>query len=355
MNQLKSAAKDVSALPDPVKSGGSEGSQPDWRKHFLDADKPSLFLIASSDWEGVDTQAFAALAGFRMLGWSSFAEAERRLSSIVDLDAALVICNGDEPGLAHLLKQLDHMALKSQLQLSVITAMDGLDLVHGAIETPSATILCEPQPADVSATLTLMAQQARPFERLSDVGRDSIDISIEKLSEDLNRLRQTIEVLVQDRLPQHTPIADLPPSGGAEESAFHSPRRDFGGFSAPEMQEKVIVSAQQVRAVLRMRRLRDQIVSADLFADPAWDILLDLMAAHLEGVRVSVSSLCIAASVPPTTALRWIRQLTEKGLLERNADPSDGRRIFIALSPEGVDAVNRWFAASRIHLLGAAG
>jgi DNA-binding MarR family transcriptional regulator len=355
MNQLKSAAKDRSAFSNPAKLVRAEAARPDWRKHFLDADKPSLLLFSSTDWEGIDTQAFAALAGFRILGWSSFVEAERRLSLIVDLDAALVICNGDEPGLEHLLKQLDHMALKSRLQLSVITAMDGLDLVHAAIEAPSATILCEPRPAEISVTLTSMAQQARPFERLSDVGRDSIDISIEKLSEDLNRLRQTIEVLVQDRLPQHTPIADFPSPPGEEESALHSPRRDFGGFSAPEMQDKVIVSAQQVRAVLRLRRLRDQIVSADLFADPAWDILLDLMAAHLEGVRVSVSSLCIAASVPPTTALRWIRQLTEKGLLQRNADPSDGRRIFIALSPEGVDAVNRWFAASRLHLLSAAG
>lgn len=339
MNQLKSAAND----------------KPDWRKHFLDADKPSLFLFASTDWDGADTQAFAALAGFRMLGWSSFADAQRRLSGIVDLDAALVICTGDEPELGSLLKQLDRMALKSQLQLSVIVAMEGLDLVHGAIGAPGATILCEPKPADISMALTSMARRAQPFDRLSDVGRDRVDISIEKLSEDLNRLRRTIELLVQDRLPQQAPAAHAPSLGDADENAFHSPRRDFGGFSAPDDKEKAIVSAQQVRAVLRLRRLRDQIVSADLFADPAWDILLDLMAAHLEGVRVSVSSLCIAASVPPTTALRWIRQLTEKGLLERNADPSDGRRIFIALSPEGVDAVNRWFVASRLHLLSAAG
>ena len=42
-----------------------------------------------------------------------------------------------------------------------------------------------------------------------------------------------------------------------------------------------------------------------LFADPAWDIMLDLFAARIEGKDITVSSAGIAACVPPTTALRW--------------------------------------------------
>ena len=38
-----------------------------------------------------------------------------------------------------------------------------------------------------------------------------------------------------------------------------------------------------------------------------------LMAARLEQQRVEVSSLCIAAAVPPTTALRWIKALSDAG------------------------------------------
>src|SRR3546814_8312141 len=64
-----------------------------------------------------------------------------------------------------------------------------------------------------------------------------------------------------------------------------------------------------------------------------------LMAAHLSGQRVSVSSLCIAAAVPATTALRWIRALTDHGLFLRQADPSDGRRVFIALSDKAAEAM----------------
>ena len=87
-----------------------------------------------------------------------------------------------------------------------------------------------------------------------------------------------------------------------------------------------------LRALIRARRLRDQYFSGELFADPAWDMLLDLLLARLEQRPVAVSSLCIAAAVPPTTALRWIKRLTEEGIFVRTADPHDGRRIFIELS-----------------------
>ncbi len=89
-----------------------------------------------------------------------------------------------------------------------------------------------------------------------------------------------------------------------------------------------------IRSIIRVRRMRDHFFQSDLFADPAWDMLLDLMAARVERQRVAVSSLCIAAAVPPTTALRWIKSLCDQGLFVRVADPEDGRRVFIELSTE---------------------
>jgi hypothetical protein len=93
------------------------------------------------------------------------------------------------------------------------------------------------------------------------------------------------------------------------------------------------VDAARIRAHIKARRLRERFFAAELFADPAWDMLLDLSAARLEGRQVSVSSLCIAAAVPTTTGLRWIKQLADRGLLERRSDPADARRAFIALAP----------------------
>ncbi|MCG2841596.1 hypothetical protein L6Q21_11445 [Sandaracinobacter sp. RS1-74] len=100
------------------------------------------------------------------------------------------------------------------------------------------------------------------------------------------------------------------------------------------------VDAARIRAHIRARRLRERFFPAELFADPAWDMLLDLAAARLEERPVSVSSLCIAANVPTTTALRWIKNLSDTGLLSRSADPGDARRAFIALSPEAAKAMD---------------
>ncbi|MGL6043079.1 MAG: winged helix DNA-binding protein, partial [Sandaracinobacteroides sp.] len=54
---------------------------------------------------------------------------------------------------------------------------------------------------------------------------------------------------------------------------------------------------------------------------------------------VSVSSLCIAASVPTTTALRTINQMVDTGLLARASDPNDARRSFIGLANRTADAM----------------
>jgi DNA-binding MarR family transcriptional regulator len=89
--------------------------------------------------------------------------------------------------------------------------------------------------------------------------------------------------------------------------------------------------------MIRSRRVRDSFFAGELFADPAWDILLDLTASHLEGRLPSVSSLCLAAGVPPTTALRWIKIMTESGLLERIPDADAGRRILVGLTRQAYD------------------
>ena len=101
-----------------------------------------------------------------------------------------------------------------------------------------------------------------------------------------------------------------------------------------------------MRELIKLRRLRDRFFPPDLFADPAWDILLDLKAAAQEGQQVSVSSLCIAAAVPPTTALRWVTVMTDSGMLLRRQDPTDARRVFIELSPETSAKLDDYFVAA---------
>jgi len=101
----------------------------------------------------------------------------------------------------------------------------------------------------------------------------------------------------------------------------------------------VPVSSAMVRSLIRARQARERFLPAGLFGEPAWDMLLDLFVARLEARDVSVSSLCIAARVPTTTALRWIRTLCDAGLFERRNDPADARRAFISLSAAGEAAM----------------
>jgi hypothetical protein len=104
------------------------------------------------------------------------------------------------------------------------------------------------------------------------------------------------------------------------------------------------ISAETVRSIIRARRLRANYCPEELFADPAWDMLLDLLHAEILHLRVPVSSLCIAAAVPATTALRWLKTLVSQGIFIRRADPHDGRRVFVELAPETSEALRRYFA-----------
>ena len=163
------------------------------------------------------------------------------------------------------------------------------------------------------ADATAWAIQREP-ERLHDNGRGAS--RLQQLSEEASRIARALAAMSESEA-----------------------QREIG-------QERPI-DAARVRAIIRARRLRDQFLGADLFADPAWDMLLDLMAARLEGQRVPVSSLCMAAAVPPTTALRWIKVLSEQGIFVRTADPQDGRRIYIELADEVAAALEAYLRAAQ--------
>lgn len=105
------------------------------------------------------------------------------------------------------------------------------------------------------------------------------------------------------------------------------------------------IDSEFVRDLIRQRQRRSAEFGADLFADPVWDMMLDLLAARLDGRAVRTSSLCIAAGVPSTTALRWIRELAERGLFVRVPDPQDGRGVLIELSDDAAERLLDHLAA----------
>jgi DNA-binding IclR family transcriptional regulator len=54
---------------------------------------------------------------------------------------------------------------------------------------------------------------------------------------------------------------------------------------------------------------------ADLFADPAWDILLALFCSHLADRQMTLQDAIKSAAVPESTARRWLTALERRGLI----------------------------------------
>jgi DNA-binding transcriptional ArsR family regulator len=113
------------------------------------------------------------------------------------------------------------------------------------------------------------------------------------------------------------------------------------------------LEADFIRSIIKVRQARAKFVGDGLFGDPAWDMLLDLMAARLEGRVVTVSSLCIASGVPPSTAMRWLTILYDRGLCVRRPDEDDGRRVLVELSDPAAASLHNYLIFVRARSLAA--
>ena len=204
----------------------------------------------------------------------------------------------------------------------VVCDLDQLDLVAPALLWSDAHLLCDATPADRIAALALAVAQGSAPEAAVREGEGE---RLRRFGAEVARIADTLGRLARDQ----------------GEVADRRPAYDFGPAN-----DAAAPDPQAVRHIIRARRLRAQFFGEGLFEDPAWDMLLDLFAAELEGGRVSVSSLCIAAHVAPTTALRWITRLLDAGVFARQADPRDRRRAFIGLSAQGSAAMRGYWARS---------
>jgi len=101
------------------------------------------------------------------------------------------------------------------------------------------------------------------------------------------------------------------------------------------------------RAAYLERRQRADYFGQRHFVEPAWDILLDLFVRMGERRETTVSSSCIAASVPNTTGLRHINALVQAGLARRYPNPVDSRSALLELTPEAVGMMTAYFERVR--------
>lgn len=159
-------------------------------------------------------------------------------------------------------------------------------------------------------------------------GADATDLA------EIERLLARIDDIVSQVKNRAIPLnASHGPGTYAVDAKLHALRRARAPLPDPHL----------IKRIVRQRRLRDRYFKKQLFADPAWDMLLELTIARVESRRVDVTTLTYAAAVPFTTALRWIGVMVEEGLFDSRPDDLDKRRRYISLSDYGAELVARYF------------
>ena len=217
-----------------------------------------------------------------------------------------------------LLRRISRDVMEGRYAAVVSTTSDLIDPLAAMIDESSVEIVVNGTDSERIAALSVATSRLLPA-RVGDVASDRGAERLRQLSEEVSRIASTLARLSAGpgapRTSSETvPAEDIPP-----------------------------LSADTVANLIRARRLRGRFFPEELFADPAWDMLLDLLQAEIRQHRVPVSSLCIAAAVPATTALRWVKTLVGQGLFVRRADPHDGRRVFVELAPDTSLAMRRYF------------
>lgn len=291
-------------------------------------------LIRSEGCPGDGVRQAAEAAGWRVTPDLSLVEGIGWLGEQAVADALLIEVSGADDAEPFLLRAADAFCTLRAIPLHVAGPIEAVDTMAACVTGRQATWLCDPSPVERVAALAV-ERDPRSFT-LNDISTDMDPHRLRRLADEVSRIARALSNLSAVEAPEasygHQSVSDVHLSFRAENTL--------------EL-ELAMPSPEEIRKILRLRRLRDHYFAPDLFADPAWDMLLDLMAARLERVQVAVSSLCIAAAVPPTTALRWIKTMSDLALFERCADPDDGRRIFIRLSDGAMRGMARYFESAK--------
>ena len=285
------------------------------------ADRPPIIVAASSDAAMLRALNTVEASGLRVADEVALGCAKERIERQASATAVWVELDEDCGGpMDELLALVSRDVADGRYAAIVSTSGALLDPVMASLGNEAVELIVDADDAERAAALAIATSRVGMPLRLSDIAADKNAARLRQLSDEVSRIAATLARLSTGPASAPKPIEAAP-----------------GGDLPP-------LSADTVRLVIRARRLRSRFFSEELFADPAWDMLLDLLQAEIAHLRVPVSSLCIAAAVPATTALRWLKAMVSQGLFIRRADPHDGRRVFVELAPDASGALRRYFA-----------
>jgi len=102
---------------------------------------------------------------------------------------------------------------------------------------------------------------------------------------------------------------------------------------------------ERAQSMLRVRRAREELFCRSMFGEPAFDLLLCLYVRS-EKKETSLTSLARTAGITNSSAMRWIRYLDDKHLVELTDSRSDRRAICVQLSPAGRAVMDEFLAVN---------
>lgn len=283
--------------------------------------EPVLVVDDDTDW-GMEC-AFA----LRQMGYEPFvaSSAEEALSVFRSNEISIAIVDYNLPGLdgITLIGEMAQYADRQGRQLRFIMATGHAtkDVAIDAMRASAVDFLEKP---------ISQGDLRRALQRIQGLpeatgARNALLERMSTLSSELQRLSHLMDE--PGRAPPEAAAVSVPVSAPVAVPA-----------AMPQLAEADPVGPAQltgfIRDLLRKEMKRREIGGGELFGDPTWAMLLDLLLAKIEHRRVSVSSACIASGAPMSTALRLVRRLVDEGVLCRLPDEQDRRRHFLAINPK---------------------
>jgi hypothetical protein len=253
-------------------------------------DPPPILIAADSESGKARALGTVTMAGFRVADSVGIEVACERISRQGAASALWIELDADTGVATDRL--LDHVAADvAHGRYSAVVAAPAslVDRLAAHAFDLNMDLIIDADESERAAALAIAVSGALKREKISDVTADKNAVRLRQLSDEVSRIAATLARLstgpeVAARVAEAEPLGDVPE-----------------------------VSVDMLRAIIRARRLRSRYFDEELFADPAWDMLLDLLYAEISNLRVPVSSLRIAAAVPPTTGLRWLKTRSSKG------------------------------------------
>ncbi len=224
-------------------------------------------------------------------------------------------------------ERLDELVATITARRPATASLAVIHLVRGT-DAPAEPVISRPN----SAVVQSVAEQelAAALEMVSrSVALVAADVQrqVEIIARAVIRLGQRLHAINNDS-PEPRPVMEVEDKLASEEASLDNAE-----------------AIESLRRLIRSRRLRERFFEDARFGEPAWDIMLDLSLAWFEGKAESVSSACIASGVPTSTAMRWINEMIDAGLIDRWIDPTDGRRNLVQIAPATRQAMLRYLTA----------